>query len=204
MKKVLSILAIVSKVMTTLVTTVIAVISLATAYIMFAPDEFPKPFRLMYSDSGAPLLGEHGATVAEASHTEDTHAAEPKPGEGTMFNMSTKIINLADPTGRKYIRLTIVLEFAEPVVEETTAKKSSGGGHGAEETSTTDGFSTKIQALMPIMDDAVITLLSTKSFDDLYTAEGKEHLREELKVAIAERVPEYKLISIYFTEFVVQ
>lgn len=203
MKKVLAILNIVSKVMTTLVTTVIAVISLATAYIVFAPDEFPKPFRLMYSDSGAPLLGGHGATVAAASQPTVEPTPEPlKPGQGVMFNMSTKIINLADPSGRKYIRLTIVLEFAPP--KEATTAKSSGSGHGAEAASATDDFAAQINARMPIMDDAVITLLSTKSFDELYTAEGKERLRQELMQAIAERVPEYSLISIYFTEFVVQ
>lgn len=202
MKKVLAILNIVSKVMTTLVTTVIAVISLATAYIVFAPDEFPKPFRLMYSDSGAPLLGEHGSTVAAASQPTVEPTPEPlKPGQGVMFNMSTKIINLADPSGRKYIRLTIVLEFAPP--QGATTAKSSEGGHGTT-ASATDDFAAQINARMPLMDDAVITLLSTKSFDDLYTAEGKERLRQELMQAIAERVPEYQLISIYFTEFVVQ
>lgn len=203
MKKVFAILNIVSKVMTTFVTTVVAVISLATAYIVFAPDEFPKPFRLMYSDSGAPLLGGHASNVVAASQPTVEPTREPlKPGQGVMFNMSTKIINLADPSGRKYIRLTIVLEFAPP--EETTSAKSSGGGHGTEGASPTDDFTAQINARMPIMDDAVITLLSTKSFDELYTAEGKERLRQELMKAIAERVPEYQLISIYFTEFVVQ
>ncbi len=54
------------------------------------------------------------------------------------------------------------------------------------------------------MDDVVIKLLSTKSFEDLYTADGKEHLRTELMHAIEESVPGFELVSIYFTEFVVQ
>jgi flagellar basal body-associated protein FliL len=47
-------------------------------------------------------------------------------------------------------------------------------------------------------------LLSTKTFEQLYTAEGKEQLRVELMQAIGSRLPEFDLISVYFTEFVVQ
>ncbi len=47
-------------------------------------------------------------------------------------------------------------------------------------------------------------LLSTKTFEDLYTAEGKERLRLELIQVISQRMPEFKLLSVYFTEFVVQ
>jgi len=57
---------------------------------------------------------------------------------------------------------------------------------------------------MPVLDDIVITLLSTKTFDDLYTAEGKETLRQQLIGAISTRLPEYQLLNVYFTEFVVQ
>ncbi len=57
---------------------------------------------------------------------------------------------------------------------------------------------------MPVLDDAVITMVSTKSYEDLYTADGKEALRQELMQVIASRVSEYHLMNVYFTEFVVQ
>jgi flagellar FliL protein len=194
MKKIMPILSIVTKVMTFLVVTVIAGISLTTAYIMFAPDDLPKPFHLQYSYPTP--AAEVPASVA-AIPTPTPTEVPLKPGDGIMFNMSTKIINLVDPTGRKYIRLTVVLEFAPDNPEYAKMKPE-------EQTAYVTSFQNEINTRMPIMDDAVITLLSTKTYDDLYTAAGKEKLRGEVMNAIASRVPQYKLISVYFTEFVVQ
>jgi flagellar protein FliL len=192
MNKVMSILGVATKIMSFLVVTVIAVISLTTAYIMFAPDEFPKPFRLMYSYNTPAPAGE-GTKVQVTEPTPEP----PKPGSGRMFTMSTKIINLADPSGRKYIRTTVVLEFMpdNPEYEKMAAE---------EKTAYLSEFDGKINSRMPIMDDVVIKLLSTKTFEDLYTAEGKEKLRNELMKAIKDSVPDFTLVSIYFTEFVVQ
>ncbi len=200
MSKVLGILNIATKVMTFLVVTAIAAISLATAYIMFAPDDFPKPFHLVYDYSRSAMpLGSVEAAVEPTPTPRVYH-----PGEGIMVNMSTKIINLADPSGRKYIRLTVVLEFApEEAPADSKAAKSSGD-HGSEAAAAGNDFETRIQSRMPVMDDVVITLLSTKTFEELYTAEGKERLRLELMQAIQQRLPEFHLLSIYFTEFVVQ
>jgi flagellar basal body-associated protein FliL len=195
MQKVLGILGIATKVMTFLIVTVIAGISLATSYIMFAPDDMPKPFRLQYS-YGASTPGANG-TVPEVVPTVAPTEVPLKPGDGIMFNMSTKIINLADPSGRKYIRLTVVLEFAPDNPEYKKMKAE-------EQTAYLTAFNAKVNALMPMMDDAVITMLSTKTYEQLYTADGKEKLREEVMKAIQDRVTDYKLISIYFTEFVVQ
>lgn len=201
MTKVLSILSIATKVMTFLVVTAIAAISLATAYIMFAPDDFPKPFHLVYDYSRSSMpLGTVEAAV-EPSPTPRVY----QPGEGIMVNMSTKIINLADPSGRKYIRLTVVLEFApEEAPADAKEAKASEGNNSGEGAAAGGDFETRIQSRMPLMDDVVITLLSTKTFEELYTAEGKERLRQELMHAISQRLPEFHLLSVYFTEFVVQ
>jgi flagellar protein FliL len=215
MNKVMGILNIATKVMMFVVCTAVAAISLTTAYILFAPDEFPKPFRLVYNLTGTPStvaissMGENTGesnSNGESSESGGNEAAPaesttPVPGAGVMFNMSTKIINLADPSGRKYIRLTVVLEFQMPETDPNAKKTSSGEG---ETVTPEQEFQNELTTLTPVMDDAVITLLSTKTYEQLYTAEGKEGLRTELLSAIQSRLPEYKLISIYFTEFVVQ
>ena len=54
------------------------------------------------------------------------------------------------------------------------------------------------------MDDTVITLLSTKTYEDLYTADGKEKLRTENLETLSEKLVDLHILSIYFTEFVVQ
>jgi flagellar FliL protein len=172
----------------------VTVISLASGYILFAPDEFPKPFRLTYF----PTNQNPGAVTSTPAVTPTPTEVVYQPGGGIMVNMATKIINLADTTtSRKYIRLTMVLEFApdNPAYPSMTAE---------EQKTYLTNFETKIAKLMPVMDDVVITLLSTKTFEDLYTASGKEALRKELISDITKRVTDYTLISVYFTEFVVQ
>ncbi|MBK8784902.1 MAG: flagellar basal body-associated FliL family protein [Anaerolineales bacterium] len=154
--------------------------------------------RLVYNYSAA-LTTPVAAPVAEAaveSHTA-TEAHEIVPGEGIMLNMSTKIINLVDPTGRKYIRVTIVAEFAPDNPEYLAMPEEEKAAYLV-------AFEEKLNSRLPIMDDTVITLLSTKTYEDLYTAEGKEKLRMEIMETLAERLVDLELISIYFTEFVVQ
>ncbi len=194
--KIFKILGYVAKGMNFFVTTVVAMVSLATAYIVFAPDNLPKPFRLVYDYTNvAPMPAPVGENVPVVEPTEEVH--QLKPGDGVMFNMSTKIINLADPSGRKYIRLTMVLEFAPDDLEYEKMPEE-------EKSAYLTGFEEKIMGLMPMMDDTVITLLSTKTYEQLYTADGKEQLRQEIMQAIASRVTEYQILSVYFTEFVVQ
>jgi hypothetical protein len=191
MSQFMKILGVATKVVTFLSVTVVAAISLFSAYIIFAPDDLPKPFHLNYIYP-TPVVTPGVADIVP------TATVEPlKPGDGIMFNMSTKIINLADSGARKYIRLTMVLEFAPDNPEYTNMS--------AEEQKTyLTTFQDKINARMPLLDDIVITLISTKAFDDLYTAAGKEALRQELMQSIATKLPDHQLISVYFTEFVVQ
>jgi flagellar basal body-associated protein FliL len=178
-----------------------AFVSLITAYVVFAPDELPKPFRLVYDYSGAFTTPSAVVAAAEPSAEEATAAPESAheimPGEGIMLNMSTKIINLVDPTGRKYIRVTIVAEFAPDDPEYESLPEE-------EKTAYLTAFEEKLNSRLPIMDDTVITLLSTKTYEDLYTAEGKEKLRAEIMQTLSEKLVDLHLISIYFTEFVVQ
>lgn len=209
MDKVLKILNIVIRVVALIVITATAILSLSMAYIMFAPDEFPKPFRLVYQYAES-VPGYMPSGVLPPVETEPLATVEPTeepihPGEGIMVDMSTKIINLSDPSGRKYIRLTVVLEF-EPEAAAEGEEEAASGGHGGEEgdADPNAAFLEKVNARMPLMDDVVITLLSTKSYDALYTAEGKEALRTEIQNAINEKLPEFHVISVYFTEFVVQ
>jgi flagellar FliL protein len=113
-----------------------------------------------------------------------------------MIDTSTKIVNLAEPGGKKFIRVTATLEFAPPAgfsglpEEEKTAELST--------------FTTEINSKIPVLDDTIVTLLSSKDFASVYSTEGKDTLRQEIMDAINTRLPEYKVIYVYFKEFVMQ
>ena len=198
--KILPILNIVSKILLGLVLVSALVLNLTMAYIMFAPDTFPKPFYLLYQDQNGNIpifqVASQHETESPTPEPTATPTPEPKPGEGIMLNTGTKIINLAEPNGQKYIRLTIVLEF---LPDDPTYSTMVAEAKTAYQTTFLDELNTKL----PLIDDTIITMLSTKTFNDLYTAEGKEKLRLELLSRIQAQMPDLRLLSLYFTEFVV-
>jgi flagellar FliL protein len=174
-------------------------LSAGVAYILFAPNTMPKPFYVT-------LGGETAAGSGESTHVETPEPIESeiipvvKPGDGIMISTGSKIINLADPSGRKYIKITVVLEFSYSSVEGGAADSNNEG----EAVDPKLAYEEEITSKQAIIDDVVITLLSTKTFEELYTAEGKETLRNEIMFLTNQRLPQYRILGVYFTEFVVQ
>jgi flagellar basal body-associated protein FliL len=182
----MGILGIISRVLIIIVLIATSLLSIGTAYIMFAPDALPKPFRLLY-DFNPPTAAETTPEVVEV---------EVEPGKGIIVAAGTKIINLNGTNGNKYIRVTVSLEFnpTNPAYSTMTAE--------AKATYLTE-FNTEIASKMAIIDDTIITCIALKTFDQLYTAEGKESLRRELMEKLHARIEEPKIIALYFTEFVI-
>jgi len=187
-------------------------LNLTMAYIMFAPDSWPKPFYLSY---------QYPALAGEATHETNAHAqesipqeasepvyvspSEPAPsapleiraGQGLMVDTGAKIVNLAEASGRRYIRVNIILEFAPTDLEYYTMPLEEKNEYVTK-------FTEDINTRLPVINDCIITLLSSKTFEDVYTATGKEDARQEIMAEINTRLPEYRVIFVYFTEFVVQ
>ncbi len=168
---------------------------LAAAYIIFAPDNLPKPFYLQYNYPTLPVEITPGAEEVVSTEMVSDHTFVA--GEGIMINTGSKILNLSDPMARRIIRLTIVIEF-------TPSNPSYFEMSIDEKTAYVTEFNAEVTAKLPIIDDALISLVSSKTFEELYTAQGKENLRQEITNLITQRMPEYHILSVYLTEFVVQ
>jgi flagellar protein FliL len=201
MKKVLKIFGIIGQVLLITLVVVSSLLSLAMAYIVFAPDDLPKPFYLNYIYPTPEPTPDPLSLPLEAVATA-VPEKETLPGEGVMIDTGTKIINLAEPGGRRYIRIGVVLEFVPP--EEDPEAKPAPEGEAAAASPAIDAFTTAINAKLPMINDTVITLLSSKSFEELYTTEGKEALRHTIMEKIQSLMPDDKLLGVYFTEFVVE
>lgn len=149
-----------------------------------------------------PTLAAEAPKTSEAAAEKTT--SEPKaasaegvePGQGIMVDTSTKIVNLAEPGGKKFIRVTATLEFAPPEGYSAMAEEAKAAALTA--------FTTEINAKIPILDDTIVTILSSKDFQSVYTTEGKDALRKEIMDAVNSKLPEYKVIYVYFKEFVMQ
>jgi flagellar basal body-associated protein FliL len=187
MNKIFDILGLVSRILLIIILTATSLLSIGTAYIMFAPDELPKPFRLLY---------DFGPLPTPVVEVEVTPEVEYKPGEGIIVTTGTKIINMAGTNGNKYIRVAISLEFVPPDAGYAKMAAEAKTAYLAE-------FNAEIAAKQPVIDDTIITTISLKTFDNLYTADGKEKLRNELLEKLSEKMHGEEVLAVYFTEFVI-
>ncbi|MEJ5358185.1 MAG: flagellar basal body-associated FliL family protein [Desulfobacterales bacterium] len=121
-----------------------------------------------------PAAGEGGQAAAESEKAKAEQA-------GKIVPLETFIVNLADPGGSRYLRVTMDLEVT--------------GGKAAEE---------EIAARVPHLRDAVLMILPTKRYADISTTEGKTAMREELAQALNGLLAKARVNRIYFKEFVIQ
>ena len=123
--------------------------------------------------------------------------ALPVPGEGVLFDVGTKVINLADPGGRRYLKVGIVLEFAP----HDTAWYTMATEQRAELQAL---FESEMATKQGVIEDLVISIISSKLFEQVYTLEGKEALRQEITNRINQMLPSQLVMYVYFLEYVMQ
>ena len=99
---------------------------------------------------------------------------------GVMYDLGVFTVNLADANTDAYARVAITLELSNEKVRQEVDKR------------------------LPIIKDAVIDVISSKTSDFVKTPEGRESLRLELIKRLNIILVEGGVRNIYFTEFVVQ
>lgn len=127
--------------------------------------------------------------VAEPEAAAEVVAEKAKPEEiGAVVSMDTFIVNLADPGGNRYLRVTMDLELAGKPADKSAAKTAGD----------------ELAKRMPQIRDAILMILSTKRYADISTSEGKTALREEILNAVNDILASSQITRIYFKEFVIQ
>ena len=123
--------------------------------------------------SGAtPATGEGSGEVIEKK--------EAKIKVSALLSMETFVVNLADPGGKRYLRVTIAVEIDDKdFVEEV--KKS-----------------------VPQMRDKVLMILPAKMFKEIRTSSGKDALRKEIIDQLNPLLKKCKITNMFFQEFVIQ
>jgi len=99
---------------------------------------------------------------------------------GPIFPLDTFIVNLADKGGKRYLRVTIDLELDSEELESEVTKR------------------------LPQVRDSILTILPTKRFEDISSAQGKTALRDQMLEKINGMLARGQITNIYFKEFVVQ
>lgn len=105
---------------------------------------------------------------------------EPVEKEGEMFALEPFLVNLSDPKGKRYLKVTVTLELESPEAKAKAEKQ------------------------VPKMRDMVIMILTSLSFEEVMTPEGKIRVREELFERFNLILRPERVKEIFFTDFVVQ
>jgi flagellar FliL protein len=100
--------------------------------------------------------------------------------DGALEPMDPFIANLSDEDGHRYVKATIQLEFYDSIVPPEFHRR------------------------LPQTRDMLLTLLSSKTFADVRTPQGKAVLRDEIVNRVNTVLNEDAVKAVYFTEFIVQ
>ncbi|PZT48692.1 flagellar basal body protein FliL [Helicobacter valdiviensis] len=100
---------------------------------------------------------------------------------GQMYPMDQFIVNLmTSGGGKRYLKASLALELSAPTLQ------------------------TELDTKRDIVRDTVITVLSSKTLEEIQTTKGKQKLKEELLERINEFLVDGRVANIFFTDFVVQ
>ena len=151
-------------------------------------------------------------TTQLQSVTAEQGAAEEeqldKPEKGIVLDLGDFTMNLSDIDPRRYLKANVAIEITnpEPSVEAVEPKKSGGhGGHGEAAPDPKAAIVAEMEQYKPAIRDAVITVLTSKTSDELSTTAGKELAKQQ----IAESVNgifdgEREVIRVSFGQFIMQ
>lgn len=124
----------------------------------------------------------HGGGHGEASggHGEGEHgeAAEEEDFVGKMIPLETFLVNLSGNRGSKVLKLNLELEVeGERIGDEIDKRKAQ-------------------------IRDIIIILLSSKTYAQLSSTEGKDFLRDEIRDTVNAFLTKGKIKRVHFTEFI--
>mgnify|MGYP000380354142 CR=1 FL=1 len=139
------------------------------------------------------MAGDEEAAQETAESGEAGEKAEGKAGEkgegekkgptipGTVLDLQPFIVNLADPAGKRYLKLKLAIDAKDEKLKQ------------------------EIEVRVPQIRDSILLLLTSKSYADIAPVAGKIRLRNEiLKIINRSLTGVGSVHAVYFTEFVVQ
>ncbi|MBF0496996.1 MAG: flagellar basal body-associated FliL family protein [Deltaproteobacteria bacterium] len=99
---------------------------------------------------------------------------------GAVVPLDTFIVNLAEATGDRYLKVTMQLKMSDKGSKEELEKR------------------------MPQIRNDIIEMLTSKTYAQVSNYGGKELLRRQISAKINSILSNGKVLQIYFTEFMVQ
>ncbi|WP_028840759.1 flagellar basal body-associated FliL family protein [Thermodesulfobacterium hveragerdense] len=122
------------------------------------------------------LMGKKGEEKEEGKKGAKKEKVEVK----VIYPMEPVVVNLLEPTGKRYLQVRLALGVADKKAEE------------------------KIKVKEPMIRDVIITYLSSKTPEEVIQPEAKETIKKDLLMKINEALGDEILQAVYITQYIVE
>jgi flagellar protein FliL len=110
-------------------------------------------------------------------------ASEAAIEERGVVPLETFLVNLADPGGNRFLKVTLQLVFSSEAEAKHVEENAALMGHAR---------------------SAILELLSEQNAQALVTPEGKQKLKDGVKAHVSKVFTKFKVLDVLFSDFVVQ
>jgi len=118
--------------------------------------------------------------IVMTNKPEPKESAPPQDEIGIMVPMRDFLVNLIDYGGRRYLKVTMELEVDKAAVAKEIENKQT------------------------ILRNYIINVLSSKTFNDIKSVEGKNLLRKNIIIKCNFVLKTGKVLNVYFNDFIIQ
>lgn len=133
-----------------------------------------------HSEEKADAHGDKKAEGGSGEKKEGDKGAAGHEGGGELVSIPPLLVNLSEPQGRRYLKLALDVEVNDKLAADDLNKN------------------------MAKVKDALLLLLSSKTYDDLASIESKILLKKEIVERLTLVLGEQKVLRVYITEIVIQ
>jgi flagellar basal body-associated protein FliL len=130
-----------------------------------------------------------------------------KPKVGMMYPLRDRVVNLADPGVMRYLKITVVLELADHSGKEIPKGEAYKKAQ--------EHLKAEMAGTLPLFEDEITTILTSKTSAELMAADGKQRLREEIKARLNKALDKHashskdpkakeEVLSVFFSDFIIQ
>ena len=129
------------------------------------------------------LISGNSESMAPASSSQTQPVAMARsvgPAVGVMVPLEPFMVNLARTKGSRILKVTVTLELNNPEVQPEVEDNR--------------------QKIM----DSILVLLSIKTFEDVYSIQGKFKLKDEITTRVNRFLAMGHVKEVYFSEFLIQ